>query len=152
MKVVGKSHCPDSHHGSICYDAEATKPHHTWERIYQLEYAIWWSHQNEWTTSHSWVKGTYSVSLESHCPGASHTCWNTLCLKWNTDHRKRGRDEGPGLAFLSSVHFLILDSAAFLTQHIWYVQPSQVPEHVLFSTGKITWLPSLFPPLAWRTL
>lgn len=43
MKVIGNSHCPDSHHGSAsCYAAENTKSHHAWERSYLLEFVMGW--------------------------------------------------------------------------------------------------------------
>lgn len=32
-KVVGNSHCPNSHHGSMCYTVENTKSHCSWEVI-----------------------------------------------------------------------------------------------------------------------
>lgn len=39
-EVMGNSHCPDSHHESMCYVAENSKPHNTRERHYLLEFAM----------------------------------------------------------------------------------------------------------------
>lgn len=40
MEVTGDSYCPDSHHTSVCYVAENTKPHHTWKRHFLLEFTM----------------------------------------------------------------------------------------------------------------
>lgn len=47
VEVVGDSHCPDSHHESVCYAVEKTKRYHAWKGI------IYWNFQ--WDVSLGWV-------------------------------------------------------------------------------------------------
>lgn len=51
--------------------------------------------------------GTTQSLLGSHCPAASWTCWNTLCLEWNIHHWKWGKSRGPGLAHPAPCPFLM---------------------------------------------
>lgn len=40
IEIIGKSHCHNYYHGSICYVAKNLKPHHNWERNYLLEFTM----------------------------------------------------------------------------------------------------------------
>lgn len=79
--------------GSTYYDAGNTKPHHTWERHYLLEFAIrHCTRMDELLCNPGWG-GTAHIST------GSQTWGNALCLESNTHHWKRGEGGSPGLAY-----------------------------------------------------
>lgn len=55
------------------------------------------------------------LSLVSHCPSVSHTCWKILYLQCSRHYWKSGEDWGPDLVILSVVqasHLAVLPSPA----------------------------------------
>ena len=78
--------------GSTYYDAGNTKPHHTWERHYLLEFAIRHSTRMDELLCNPGWGGTAQIST------GSQTWGNALCLELNTHHWKRGEGGSPGLA------------------------------------------------------
>lgn len=56
IEVVTKSHCPKSHHGSMCYAAENTKPIIPGKVAINLNLS-WDIHRDGRVTLHPWVRG-----------------------------------------------------------------------------------------------
>ena len=157
MEMAGKSHCPNSHHGSTCYAVEDTGPHHTWELSPGIRNRT--SHPDQRLCTPGW-KETMQSPQGSHCPAASWTCWNTLYLEWNTHHWKRGEGGGPGLVYLTPSPSPHAWDCCLPSQHVWCAQPGQFPKAPsLEGQGGMfcfplvqSFGPRLFPLLAWRTL
>lgn len=74
MKVMGNSHCPDSHCVSICYAAENTKPHNSRKRHYVLEFAVGCPIGMS-------EGGTIQSPVRSFCLATNQTHGNTLYIE-----------------------------------------------------------------------
>ena len=158
---MGDSHCPNSHHGLICYAAENTKPYPTRERHVSTGICSGTTHCAGWATLYSWVRGNYSISIgiPLSCY-TSWTCWNILYLEWNTYHWRRRRWESwSGIFCPKSISSLltVLPTPAKMYGIYNQIKFLKLPTSLssrpdVFSNGTIIWQPSLFPLLAWRTL
>ena len=120
------------------------------------------SHKDGWTNLHPWVRGNYSISTGIPLFYCKLDLWKCTISGLEYLPPKEGRRWGfwPGI---SPIHPLTPDSGASPGRHECYAQPGQVPKaanlpllrpggHIPFSIGLITWMPSFFPPLAWKTL
>lgn len=163
MEVPGNSHCSNYHCGSVYYAAENTKSITNWKGSYLSEFAM--VHLPGWVSYFTPLGAVQLFSLPWDLVlTARWTWWYILYLKWNMNHWKRGESEGPGMAYLSPnpssytwqcslfqiTCMVCYNQVKFLKQPISL--SSRPGGHVLFSTGRIIWLLSLFLPLTWRML
>ena len=148
---MGNSHCPDPHLGSMSYATGNTKSHHTLGKHYLLEFALghptWLSEllcEQELLSLH-WdpIVLLQARPVECTIPGMKHaplkqgrrwelrsgiSCpqFNCLCLTVLFPPNMYGMH--------NQVKFLKLPTSL----------SSRLGGHILFSTGTVTWLLSLF--------
>lgn len=112
----------------MCYAAENTKPHHTWERCCLLESARRYPTGTDESLCIPGCGVTAHSPQGSHCPAASQTCWNLLYLPTILTI-ERWKKVGILVRHIPHpVHLFTPDIAASFGQYVWYTQLGQVPK------------------------
>ena len=125
MVVSGDSRCPSSKCESVpCGGWEHYAPMHL-EEVLSTEICNGMSHWDAWVTLNSCVRQNYSMPPGSHC-----FCYKPDLLKCIVPGMQCPKREKVGILIWHippAVPLLTLDSAAFPGQHVWYLQPGQIP-------------------------
>lgn len=137
MKVTGDSHCPKSYHGSMCYATE-NKLRHAWERLCQ---------NLQWDVLPGWVSNFVPLGegklLSLRWDPLSCCKLDLLkCTLPGMEHvpLKEGRRWGSW----SDISCVQSSSSRCSCQHVWYVQPGQVPTAANLPVLKARWAHAVF--------
>lgn len=111
MEVVGKSHCPNSHHGSKYHALRTMSPIIPGRGI--ISSNLQWNIPQGCVIHFSPLGEGELLSLPWDPIFLLQAFWNALCLEWSMHHWNRGEGGVPGLAYPAPGPSLQPDRAAY---------------------------------------